>query len=394
LTQHPNTASLTTARWSVLAMFFINGALFANWWTRIPAFKDRFALSDSQLGFTLLAVSAGVICSLAVVSGIIARVGSAALSAVLACFSLPAVALMPHPIALWIGLFIFGVGTSAMDMGMNAQAAEVERRKGSPLMSSFHGSFSMGTAAGALIGAEMARFELVPQIHFAAVSAVFLLIALIALRGLIHVEGEKGEGESVFQFPVRALWGIGAIAFCSALGEGSIADWGAVYLKDTLGAPADVAARGLAVYSIAMMIGRFSGDWLVARFKPAMVVRIGGLVAGLGMLLAMVVREPLIAIVGFAAVGIGVANAIPLAFSAAGNTPGVAPSRGIAGVATIGYASFLAGPPVIGMIADATSRSFALSIIGVLILSLTVLAGALNRASVPAATPAGEPAVL
>jgi fucose permease len=332
-----------------------------------------------------------VICSLAVVSGIIARVGSdrvTKISAVLACFSLPAVALMPHPIALWVGLFIFGAATCGMDMGMNAQAAEVERRKGSPLMSSFHGAFSLGTAAGALMGAGMAGFSIVPEIHFGSVAAVFLIIVLIALRGLIHVEGEKRESESVFQFPARALWGIGAIAFCSALGEGSIADWSGVYLKDTLGAPEHIAALGLWTFSTAMMIGRFSGDWLVARFNPANVVRLGGLVAGIGMLVAMFVRDPLVAMVGFAAVGLGVANAIPLSFSAAGSTPGVAPSRGIAGVATIGYGSFLAGPPVIGLIAEATSLSVALSIIALLVLSLTIFAGALHRAPLPAEQPA------
>lgn len=366
-------------------MFFINGALFANWVSRIPEFQDRFALDEGALGLTLLGISAGVITALALASGLIARFSSRVMTmmaGVALSLSLPLIALTPHPLALWISLYLFGALMSTMDVSMNAQGVEVERRIGRPVMSSFHGAWSIGGAVGAAMGAGMASLKLDPLPHFAIAAAIFLVATLVAGRGLPieHEMGRTASGaaEPVFQIPARALWPLGAVAFCSAIGEGSMGDWSAVYLENVVRASPQTAALGYAAFQTTMTIGRFSGDWLAARLEPVRLVRIGGVIAAAGLLTAMLIPQVPVVLIGFALVGLGVANVIPLAFSAAGRMPGITSSKGIAGVATIGYAGFLAGPPFIGLIADRTSLSFALSLAALLVASIVLFAGAMR----------------
>jgi predicted MFS family arabinose efflux permease len=196
--------------------------------------------------------------------------------------------------------------------------------------------------------------------HFALVAGLALVALLASTRYMLDVSGEKQDGGTLFRLPPRALWGLGAVAFCVAIGEGTMHDWSGVFLAQTLGTTAAFAALGFAAFSLTMTLGRLTGDWLATRFNPVHVVRYGGLLASLGLITAVLSSNQYIVLLGFAAVGAGVANGIPLAFSAAGKFPGLAPGAGIAGVATIGYAGFLAGPPLIGLVAEATSLRIAL----------------------------------
>lgn len=383
--------STTAARIAVLAIFFVNGGNFVNWAARIPAFKERFNFSEGTLGLILMAISIGVVVALGITSKLIARFGSKATTiggAVMSNITLALLPLMPNPIALWLMLLIWGGAIAVTDMSMNTQASEVERRRGKPTMSSFHASFSVGGLVGALIGAWMASQNISPLNHFAIVGVVYGVISLIAMPYLLHVEGEQRSGESAFTVPPRAVWALGAVALFSALGEGAIIDWSAVYLEKVMQTPAHIAALGLAAFNVTMTIGRFSGDWLAHHVAPAVIARVGGLVAGLGLLAAMFIPNTYVALAGFGAVGIGLSNVVPLAFSAAGNVPGIPASKGIASVATIAYAAFLAGPPVIGQVAELTSFQVALGGVAILMLMIAVFAGALRRVPADAPHPA------
>jgi fucose permease len=157
-----------------------------------------------------------------------------------------------------------------------------------------------------------------------------------------------------------------------------MADWSGVYLTQEIGTTAAFAALGFAAFSLAMTAGRLLGDWLATRFDAVRVVRFGGLITTAGLLAAVVTSQPIIVLIGFAAVGAGLANIIPLAFSAAGNFPNISSSAGIAGVATIGYAGFLAGPPVIGLVAEATTLRFSLLLVALLTGTLVITAQAIR----------------
>lgn len=374
------TATITQSRIAVLGMFFINGALLANWISRIPQVQDRLDLSEGQLGLVLLGVSAGVLTALSGAGGLIARFGSrrvtVAAAIVLALLLIP-LAWMPTSVALWLNLFVFGMALSTMDVAMNAQAVEVEARAARPLMSTFHAFWSVGGFTGAAIGAAMAAGQIEPQPHFIIAAVIFGALIFPFSRHLIaNVASEEADGQGpVFRLPARSMWPLGVVAFAGAIGEGAMADWSGVYLSNVVNTDAATAALGFTVVSITMTIGRLSGDRLAARFSPALLVRVGGLIATLGLLLAILVPTTVVTLIGFAAVGLGVSTVVPLAFSAAGRVPGVSASVGIASVATIGYAGFLAGPPVIGLIAEATSLPLALLVFVVTLLATLVVTG-------------------
>ncbi|MEQ8676744.1 MAG: MFS transporter [Aggregatilineales bacterium] len=374
-------STLLQSRRTVLAMFFVNGAVLFNWTTRIPQIKENLELSDGDLGRVLLGIAVGVLFALPLAGGMIARYSSRTVtifSAFGMMIAFPLLALAPSPILLWLALFLFGAMTSSMDMGMNAQAVEIERRKGRPIMSSFHAAFSLGGFFGALMTNRLTAMGLEPLTHFLIASVFFSFVILYFIRHLVNIDGEVAAGGAVFRLPQRALWALGAIAFCAAIGEGAIADWSAVYLTDIVGTLDSVAALGAASFSLMMTVGRLSGDWLAEKYSPATIVRVGGVIGAVGLALVLIAPSTVTALIGFGAVGAGLSTIIPLAFSAAGNMPGLGSGAGIAGVATIGYSGFLAGPPVIGQIAEFTSLRVALVIVVILIGALFFLADAVQ----------------
>jgi Na+/melibiose symporter-like transporter len=266
-----------------------------------------------------------------------------------------------------------------MDVAMNEQAVLVERKAERPLMSSFHAGYSIGGFAGALMGAGMAAVPgLSTLLHFVIAAVMFSGVIILSFPHLIPTERRVGKKEAVFSLPEQALWVLGAIAFCSAIGEGTMASWGAVYLTQVLNADAAFAALGFAAFSLTMTIGRIFGDFLSGKWTSALIVSAGGLTAALGILAAVLTKNPIVAIAGFAAVGMGLANIIPLLFGAAGNFPGISTGAGIAGVATIGYAGFLVGPPLIGFVAEETSLRVALFLVALIIGTLVFSAKAIS----------------
>jgi MFS family permease len=180
----------------------------------------------------------------------------------------------------------------------------------------------------------------------------------VEMRGLVEHKESPG-----FKWPPRTLVALGAVAFCVMMGEGAMADWSAVFLRQSTGASEAVAASGYAVFSIAMAAARFSGDWLAARVGPVALVRLGSGLAAAGLGSALLLGQPWSALLGFAAVGAGFATIVPQVFSAAGRTSGMDAGPALATATTIGYSGFLIGPPIIGFAAEAIGLRGALAII-------------------------------
>ena len=369
-------------RLAVLVAFFVNGALLATWISRIPATQIELNLSEGELGIVLLGMGVGVLIALSLAGGLIGRFGSrfVTISAAIAmCLFLPLLALAPNAITLWAALFLYGAATSTMDVAMNDQAVMVEQRSNKPLMSSFHASWSIGTLTGAILGAGIAWLSLDSFLHFILAAILFFILLALVARFLLPTEGQKEEGASLFRLPPRIVWPLGVIAFCAAIGEGAMLDWSGVYLGQTIHTTAAVATLGFVAFSLTMTIGRLLGDWLATRFNPTLVVRFGSLLAFAGILVAVITTEWIVVLLGFAAAGLGLANVIPLSFSAAGKLPNLPAGVGIAGVAAIGYAGFLAGPPLIGLIAEGTSLRVALLLVAVLVGTLMFTAQAIQH---------------
>lgn len=359
-------ASPAPARRAVSAIFFLNGAVLASWIPHIPEIKASHGLSDGRLGLVLLAMAAGAITAMPIAGAMVARFGSRTMTTIAAiafALVLPLPILSPSVPLLAAALFILGAWNGTLDVSMNAHAVAVERRYGRPIMSSFHALFSLGGLAGAAIAGLAIASGVGRVTHVLIASGVAVAIIALAVGRLLPTAPETSKDTPTFAWPSRALLGLGSLAFLGLLAEGAMADWSAVYLHDVLRATPGMAATGFAAFSLAMGVGRFSGDSLVLRYGSAVVLCASSTVAALGLGVALAIGAPLVAVLGFGAVGFGIANVIPILFSAAGNVPGVNAGVALAAVATTGYFGFLAGPALIGLVAEATSLRVGLALV-------------------------------
>ena len=287
-------------------------------------------------------------------------------------------------IAPTLGLFVaafvvIAIGSSAMDVSMNAQGIALDARAERPIFASFHAAFSFGAMAGAGAGGLAAGVGLAPDAHLALAGGVLALVVLAARSGLLPATTDARSQGPLFARPSRALAGLGALAFCALLAEGAVSDWSAILLDRETEAGPSLAAFGLAAFSLTMGVGRLAADPFAGRFGRVAVVRAGGLLASAGLGLALVSSSAAIGIAGLALMGAGLAGLFPLALSAAGETDGPA-APALAAVATSGYGAFIAGPALIGLISEATSLPLALALVGVLCLAAAALAPSAREA--------------
>ena len=377
---------------AVAAMFLLNGALFGIWASRIPAVADTHALDKAALGLLLLCLAGGAIAAFPLAGRAADRYGAARVTRVLAgayALSLIAVAISPSVAVLALTLLIFGAMLGGMDVAMNAWAAEVERARGRSTMASFHAMFSLGAGLGAATGYGAAANGLGVPAHFAggavALAALTVPLAAIEWRSAAPPDPDKAP---VFAVPRSALLAVGVVAFCSAFGEGAMADWSAVFLVSVTAVSEAQAALGYAVFSAAMVAMRLVGDRVIVHLGPARAARYSAATAALGALLAALGGTFPTALAGFALMGLGYAVIFPLAFSRAANDGTTGPGAAIAGVATLGYGGMLLGPPLIGFVAHATSLQTAFLLLSAAAGLIAVLSGALARDRPAAAVPA------
>jgi MFS family permease len=357
------------ARIATTAVFLANGSGIGAWAASLPVLKHNLDLSASGLALALFAFAVGSIVGL-LSAGWLAKFGSQR-TMIIGCFgaavslALPGRATVLPELAL--GALLFGVCNGLIDVAMNTYATSVQRAWRAPIMSSFHAAFSLGGLLGAAgMGTLLAhRFDAATGFLAASIFIAMLtmLAAVLATSESRLSEAEPDAAGHGFTWPSAALLGVGFLCFLAMLIEGALADWSGVYLSTVARASEGTAAAGYAGFSVMMAFGRLIGDRVVATFGGPPVLRLGAVVVALGLAVALVLPLPIIATFGFALVGIGAANIVPLLFTAAGQSRTAAPGIAIAMVATVGYAGFLLGPPIIGFAADLLGLRTALIIV-------------------------------
>ncbi len=370
-------------RIAITVVFFADGLLIGSWAARIPAVQDKAELTNTQLGLALFAMSLGALVAMPIAGWLGERIGSRLL--VIAALIGGGASLFLASLAGGLGglaaaLAAFGASFGAINVSANAQGLALERQYGRSILSSFHASFSAGGLAGAGLGAMAAGAGISPRVHFGALALLLSAVSITAGRWLLHLDGAaRAAPARILIRPRGILLLLGVAAFFTMLAEGAAADWSAVYLSDSLGATAAVAALGYAGFSLAMAASRAVGDRLNGRFGPVALVRGGGLIAATGLTLALVVGSTPAALVGFTAMGAGLGVVVPVLFRTAGSTAGVPSGMGVAAVSTIGWLGFLAGPPVIGFVAGAVGLRNALAIV----VLATIMVAVLSRSTEP-----------
>ena len=353
-----------TSRWATTGVFAVNGAAIGSWVAQIPWVQERFDLSKSAMGLLIVAMAAAVIVAFPIAGHAVVRRGTvnvmrAGGTVCVLAVSLPILA--PHPLLVALGLFVLGGASATMDVAMNSHGVSVEKALGRPLMSSLHAGWAFGGMAGAGFAAAMAAAGVDPRLTV-AVSAGVLLLALIAcLRRVGPGSAAAGEESPGFTLPSRGVLLLAVLCLLIMVTEGAMADWSGLYLRQDLGSSAAVAALAYSFFTGGMTVGRLAGDWINERIGPVALLRGGALLTGLPLAAVLLIGHPVAALLGLFLVGLGVANGVPLMFSAAGRQPDTPPGPGIAAVSSMGSMGFLAGPPLIGLMADAVSLPWALA---------------------------------
>ncbi len=348
------------------AAFFLPGFATAAWAPLVPFAKNRTGLDEGSLGLVLLCLGAGSLLAMPIAGMLAARHGCRAVmiaTLVMVIATLPLLAIAPSPLTLGAVLFVFGAGVGACDCVMNMQAIMVERDSGRPMMSGFHAFYSIGGAVGAGAMTGLLAVHLPPWLVCLLASAV--MAALLAIS-LPYWRTDKAPGDApMFAVPHGVVLAIGVLCFVAFLAEGSVLDWSAVFLHEVQQVDPSRAGLGYLAFAIAMTVTRLVGDGVVARLGRHRSILIGSLVAASGFALATFATWMPLALCGYALVGLGCANIVPALFSMAGNQKVMPESLAIPAITTLGYAGVLAGPALIGFVAQASSLVFAFSAVAV-----------------------------
>jgi MFS family permease len=345
--------SAERGRWAVAAMFLVNGFLTGSWAPQIPVFLTRLEINEFTLGLLILVFGLGALAAMPWCGWLIHHYGSRAVlrAAALVCsFALLVVALASGIWVAAVAMFLFGGLIGGMDVAMNANAVAVEGRLRRAVMSSSHGFWSLGGfAGGALGGLLIARYG--HLVHAVIVTIIAFPVVAIAARYLIAEAPHPAETKPRYALPSRpAVYLTGVIALFCMVPEGAVLDWGALYLKQELGSGIAVAGFGFAAFSATMAAMRFLGDRVRNRFGAVATLRGSSLIAAAGMLGAGLAPTDWAVIAAFAFAGLGIANTVPIAFSAAGNHEGVSPGAGLSTVTVMGYSGILIAPSAIGFV--------------------------------------------
>lgn len=358
-TMHDDAGQLRLARLAVFAAFFINGFMVGHWATKIPVLVDRLGLSEAVLGRMIILFGVGAVIALVMGAYLVTRFGSVVVlrwTSLLLAPSFVFMSLTPTIATTALAMVWLGVFLGAMDNAMNANGVGVETAMQKPSMSAFHGFWSLGGMTGALTGGAMIA-NLGEMGHAVVVGAIALAIALWALRhyrpdDITLTSDGAGDRPNVRIPRNPGIYVIGILTMLAFAPEGTVIDWSALYLRDEHGAPTLITGYAFAAFAATMAFMRFLGDGLRLRLGDRPTFVASALVAAFGLVIAGTAPTLLLVCLGFFISGLGMANIVPVLFSAAGTYPGLPPAVGIAVATTFGYAGLLFIPAFVGAIAE------------------------------------------
>jgi MFS family permease len=374
---------VTKERVAVALLFFLNGLVIGAWAPKIPFFSQALGLTELMLGVMIFVFGVGSLVLMPIAGIQIARFGSRRVVEITTLLFIPTIVLVTLVDNIWMGavaIFLFGGLTGAMDVAMNANAVEVERNMRRSIMSSCHAFWSLGGLCGAATGGFLIA-TLGAVGHVLLLAAVCFVLFLLARPMILADAPHPSDEPAKAKLPMTPLpWLIGTIALFCMIPEGTVLDWSALYLRNELNASTEMSGFAFAAFSFTMAVCRFAGDFVRDRFGAVNTLRFCGVAAIIGLVIAGQSGNVTLALIGFAITGIGISNMVPIAFSAGGNIPGLAPGVGLSVVTTMGYSGILFAPSLIGFIAEFTSLSTVYTAIPALLIVVLALSGLARHA--------------
>ncbi len=347
-------------RASISLLFFLCGINFASWATRIPDFKEKLHLTDSELGTILLGLPIGSLISLPLAGWLITKYESKWIcltAIVMYIFIMPILGYSPNSFGLFIALFLFGMAGDILNIAMNTQVVTLEKSINKTIMSSFHALFSLGLMLGAFCGGIILNYKVSSFNHLLVIGGLNLLSIPFFLSNLLpdhfkkNNESQEGKKKSFFDLGPH-LFTLSFIAFCGMLCEGAMADWITLYFKESTFIKTFPTTIGFTSFALSMVIGRSMGDYVAKSFSIKNILTLNGILISIGLLITLMTTNEYIMIIGCLIAGIGISTIIPIIYSEAGRSKNISPSVAIASVSTIAYVGFLVGPVFIGYLSD------------------------------------------
>lgn len=366
-------------RIAVALIYFSLGLCFSSWASRIPDIKTALHLNDALFGTILFALPVGIFLMMPISGRLVTRFSSRKVL----LFALPGytislsnVGLVHEGWQLAIALFVFGVFGNMCNIAVNTQGVLTERLYARPIMSSFHGGWSLAGFTGALVGLLMINLKMPVYWHFVTVVLMVWTMIWINFPFLIKTSLAQRLAEpkrKLFSKPDHDLFQLGIIAFCSMASEGVMFDWSGIYFNDVVKAPSSLVILGYTSFMIMMATGRFIADYLIAKIGRKLLMQICGVLISTGLFTAVLLPYLVSSTIAFMMVGLGVSSIVPTVYSAAGRHAVIPPGIAIATVSSVGFLGFLMGPPLIGHISEAFGLRYSFALIGIFGIGITLL---------------------
>jgi MFS family permease len=366
-------------RITVALFYFSLGLMFASWASRIPDIKTRLHLNDALFGTILFAMPVAQFLMMTFSGKLVTRFGSRRVVLIalpLYSICLTNIGLVREGWQLAIALFLFGLAGNLCNISINTQGVAAEGLYERPIMSTFHGGWSLAGFTGALIGLIMINLKIVPYWHFVTVILIVWTIIWFNRQYLVKGKPAINPYEPKRKFlnkPDLALVQLGVIGFCSMASEGAMFDWSGIYFKDVVRVPSSLVILGYTSFMIMMASGRFLADYVTLKIGRKRLMQICGIMISTGYYMAVIFPSLITSTIAFMIIGLGVSSIVPSVYSAAGRQTRVPPGIALATVASVSFLGFLMGPPMIGYISQAAGLRYSFAVIGIFGLGITLM---------------------
>jgi MFS family permease len=363
-------------RLAISIYFFLLGFVFSSWASRIPDVKDRFRLSEAELGGVLFMLPLGALAALPLSGWLVHRVGSRLISGLSLIFYglfLAMIGLSNHLELLSVALFLFGMIGNLGNISMNAQGLAIQHWMGKVILSSLHAMWGLGAFSAAAVSGWMMNLQVADSVHFALIGGLAFIGAVVFYFFLLPDNVAADTSEKVFAWPGKGLMLLGLICFCVTMSEGAMADWSSLYYRQVVNSLHTASTLGYTAFALCMTMGRFAGDRVLQWLSHAQLLRINGVLIFTGICLVLVFPVKWVVIAGFALVGFGVSSVFPIVYMLAARSRTMSTSASLAAVSSVGFIGFLIGPPMIGFIAEETGLRLSLWVVALLGLFIVLL---------------------
>ena len=382
--------SIKRIRYAIFTFYFCQGLGFASWASRIPDIKATLGLDDAAWGTILLMGPIGQVCSMTISGLLVSKLGSKktlVISAIGYILTLVPIGLATTEYALIIGLIIFGFFGNLCNISVNTQGVNIESLYNKPIMSAFHGGWSIAGFTGSLIGLLMINLRLSPFQHFIF---VIILVAFSILINHKYLLLDKKKNDTLdadylkerekrrSAKPEKFLFLLGFVAFCGMASEGAMFDWSGLYFKDIVEAPESLVPVGFAAFMITMASGRFVADKAIQRWGRRRIVQTSGILISLGLFMAVAFPHIATTTASFMIIGLGVSSIVPIIYSTAGQKTKISTGMALTIVSSISFFGFLLGPPVIGYISHVSNLRYSYALIGIFGICISILGSRLS----------------